>query len=74
MGLDGVGEIGSRVVLDICVDSSQSFLFDAKGQSVGTELPLGPRLRESGTVIRVSDDPGGWLLSELIPATPYQSC
>ena len=65
---------GSRVSLDICLDSSQTDLLDAQGNSIKAKLPVGDRIKQTANVYHYSAAGDRWLLSELDAPQPYEPC
>lgn len=65
---------GSRVSLEVCVDSSQKDLLDAEGKSIRAALPEGNRVRQYANVYHYSAANDSWLLSELTAPQPPEPC
>lgn len=65
---------GSRVSLEICLDSSQTDLLDQQGNSIKAKLPVGDRIKQSANVYHYSSAGDRWLLSELTAPQPYEPC
>lgn len=68
---------GNKISIQACLDSSQTDLLNADGQSVKASLPVGDRVQTTGNVYLYPPETsggGGWFLSEVDTPQPYQPC